>query len=133
MSTINRKYRSRQDVFNTAWAHCIKQGKLSEYNGACKYFDSEGNMCAIGCMLTPAQAKAWDMELKSGIRYLPGYMLENARLNPKDRNFLAQIQGAHDGCTEGGLSQPFVVQFKAHMMNVARKYRLKIPAEQVMT
>lgn len=100
---------SKQEIFNMAAAHVLKNGKRSSYNGACSY---QGIGCAAAPFLTDsARGKlvgSWSSLFE--LELIPGH----------ECAFIQRIQECHDYCDD----LHFVAAFKAGMQGVAEDHNL---------
>lgn len=109
-----------QELFNTVYAHLLKQNIQAKMhdNVGCYYRAPNGNMCAVGCLITDEEYDP-DMEGMDvvGLRkeaLLPDWMKPHAEL-------LTDLQAIHDD------SQPD--QWGRLLAKVAREHNLEVPTQ----
>lgn len=57
---------NNQTIFNTVANHLLTQNEQSTENGTCRFFASNGNKCAIGCLI-PIDRYTPDLEITEKI------------------------------------------------------------------
>lgn len=93
----------KQAIFNKVAKHLLKQSKQSGDKVSCKYKDSEGNKCAIGCLI-PKRLYKEHFDYGLGVSVGNPEMkttLEKALklskpLDANDNSFLSYLQSIHD-------------------------------------
>lgn len=119
----------RQRIFDEAFLGIYAQGKRAYSGGRCQYRASDGSQCAIGILMTPAQAAELPNEgiSKDVVWGLAGDFLIPKYGEPDDEesdlDFLVNIQASHDSIYASGPDQ-FRVAWIANMRNVAVHYEL---------
>ncbi len=115
----------RQRLFNTALEGVVRQGGLSlraylsfdgnTQNIRCAYRGLDGRKCAVGHLIPDHLYRP----------YIEGTFpknLEKYGLHEEDRNFLRQLQCAHDASLD---SSNHLMRFRDHMLHVACSYGLE--------
>lgn len=123
-----------QTLFNRAYRGILKQGKPATSFSAggdpysCEYYQNDtGNRCAVGHMVPIKTAKHMeDCDLGSidnmadvGIKLLREHGIDVE----EHRDFLSEIQRAHDDAPQKGFRNVFIKSMKA----IAKEYNLKVP------
>lgn len=123
MSDVNKE--GAQRLFNKVRDHLLKQGKRSmSANGVdCAYFGSDGQSCAIGCLI-PYHLYSRDMEgagVSEMLRHNPffySYLVDTYGLHI---DLMASLQSIHDIA----IPQEWEVELKS----IARCYGLDFAAK----
>lgn len=113
-----------QEIFNKAYLGVLRQGKLSQdVEGVCLYRAPRGLKCAVGHLLTDAEAEGLDdrnsplgtvsLMRSSRASQLPGYFKANLDL-------LQDLQEAHDGSYS-------IAHFRDRCALVAEDHKLEVP------
>lgn len=118
---------THQDVFAAVWHAMAEQGMPAYEDGTCfMRTPSEGLKCAIGCLLTDAEAAVMPNVRVTSDQFAVACPERFCDLN---RNFLQEIQNAHDYSaqdTDEPLST-WLGRFQARMIKIANAYNLVIP------
>ena len=89
---------TEQEIFNRVWAHLNKQGHqaFGKY-GSCQYRTSNGDACAVGCLLDDATATLFDAKPNPNIAdiFKSTPDLVPTELHPHIA-FLDNLQNIHD-------------------------------------
>ena len=127
-----KKYRTMQNMFDTAVKGIIKQGKPSIVKkhggpGVCRYRGRNGLKCAIGHLITDSKYSAklegislLGNNLDGGVAI--DRILEAANIDPRDQFFAANLQHLHDGCPSFG--DGFLTEFKKSARRFAEAHNL---------
>lgn len=119
----------RQRIFDEAFLGIYAQGKRAYSGGRCQYRASDGSQCAIGILMTPAQAAELPNE---GISKDVVWGLAANFLIPKygepddeesDLDFLVNIQASHDSIYASS-PDVFRTEWIKNMRGVAEQYDL---------
>lgn len=106
-----------QEIFNTVYAHLLKQNaRAQRANGMCAYLSPEGNRCAVGCLFTEEEyVPAMEGDDPLGLQHR-GLLPD--RLVPH-RLLLEDLQAIHDG------SPP--PEWPRRLTGLARAHNLEVP------
>ncbi len=112
----------KQAAFDHVWAFITAQGRPSydEETRTCVYDGPDGTHCAAGCLIKPGTVK------DNGSGILLVHKEHPELFEPGcDLAFLADLQQCHDSSVGFG---DFLFRFEGRMRNLARKYKLTVPA-----
>ncbi len=90
----------KQEIFDTVATHLFTQGKraFDETEGLCAYLTSNGNKCAVGCLI-PKEAYRESME-GNDVYALRAYLWERDIVIPAitsdNMDLLCSLQAVHD-------------------------------------
>lgn len=103
-----------QEAYDVAAAHLLKQKKIAMEIGKCLYRATNGNMCAIGCLIPDDVYKSsFETKQASTLLYDPDF---RALFENPDKNFLDELQYVHDG------NQP--KEWESELNLLAERYNL---------
>ena len=112
-----------QEIFNQVSAHLLTQNAkaLTREGQECLYRDSEGRMCAIGCLIPP-HLYTRDLEGMSvmSAEILTALGLNSDSVRSADVEFLHELQTIHDYATT-------ILTWPAQLAELAPRYGLSIP------
>ena len=121
--TTDLSVKTNQGAFNAVVRHLAKmtKGRSLNENGACSYRGRDGNMCAVGALITDDYlARCRDRQDDSSIRSL----VENEQINigNVDVDLLQALQNTHDisASWHGARFTDY-----AKLRTIARKWGLK--------
>jgi len=121
----------KQKAFNKVAKALLKQGRPAFANGTCRYLTEDGRRCAVGWLLS-GKALTFAKGIGGGIACLKSHAEgENIKLpdiikNPKNINFLENLQCAHDTGAFINSDESWLEQWKTEMINLAKRYKLDI-------
>lgn len=132
---MKQQYLSRQEIATRVFSHLLKQGvaAVNEDTGFCEYRNSQGHMCAVGCLIEPhlyevgiegvslVDIDVDDVTHESREATLL-YVLNLSGINTDDvttMNMLADMQQLHDSRTKGSVWDKATL-FRAAKLNAER-------------
>lgn len=105
-----------QKIFNIVCGHLFVQGRKSVDDVSCLYFGPNGTRCAVGCLMTEADAKHAD-DGAYGISEV--LRMPNMQQHQEHALLLLKLQRAHD-------SGPWH-ELRGRLKKVAKGLGLEIP------
>lgn len=123
-----------QKTFDKVAIHLRKQGKAATVGAGCMYRTDEGLKCAVGCLIPDElyDARIEGVAFKIGSKFPdnPGNEIVALLMSltgvstREERNFLAELQVAHDeALLDGGLDA-----WREEMESIAERYALSFSA-----
>lgn len=115
-----------QEIFDKVLNHLRAQGhRATNDAGKCVYRASNGDMCAVGCLIADGAYKA-DMEGGGVYRLLSKWPSAlGLTIGPHDHKLLQDLQAAHDvHMPRVGFDSPTAADWECEMEEIARKYGL---------
>ena len=116
---------TRQEMFNRATAHLVRQGKRSvNDSGRCLYRGPNGLKCAIGIFLPDPLADLYDDQAIDGDAPQMREVLASAGLHSPDLSeFAVHLQQAHDDSVNADIVE-LDVPFGRNLASVADRFDL---------
>ena len=106
-----------QAVFDKVVKHLLTQNRLSEGKRGCAYRDKDGDMCAVGCLISD---KAYDPEIEGHsvfhLRVQETLAKSGVPTYNKMKFLLADLQYLHDECS--------ISLWKTDLQDLARHHNL---------
>ena len=111
---------SKQETFNQAYTHLMKQGRKSENDTLCLYryklITGEVLKCGAGIFITDEQ---YTPKMESTIVDDPGLVRDTIINNGHDIDLVTEIQAIHDNIA--------VANWEKHLINLATRHNLTVP------
>lgn len=122
---------NNQEAFDKVWQHFLVEKNPPGYNveqGLCHYVTETGARCAIGCLVSPEEARKLEdaSEEKGGAAF--SGLIDNdllpESLQDLDRDLGSALQVAHDDAADTASFRPTL---ENRLRQLALDYNLEVP------
>ena len=95
---IRTEGKSNQEIVDEIFEVLVKQGKRCMKNGVCAHADGEGNHCAFGLLLDPANKEImrFDEDSLSTVIKFPDNLGPNSKFINSNLEMISILQEIHD-------------------------------------